>query len=98
MVNPADERLIYLQRVNRQLLKVGQGRIAGAKIIQCGPDSHRAQRFQFCHVCFKCLDQYALCDFQFKRRRRQSGFYQHGSDAFDKIVQRQLFYRHVDTD
>jgi hypothetical protein len=70
---PPHKRLIDLEERNRQLMKIAQGRIAGAEIVQAGLYLLRGELFQYCCDRFRVLHHVRFGHFDLETRRIDAG-------------------------
>jgi hypothetical protein len=62
----ADEAAVDLETIGRQLVEVGQGRVAGTEVVDGHRDSHGTQAFEQGNDGFEAADCNRFGDFQFQ--------------------------------
>ena len=76
----ADEGLVDLDLVERELVQVIERRVAGAEIVERQADAELLEMLDRHAGLFRFLQQQALGDFELEPLRAQAGFCQRGSD------------------
>ena len=95
-VEPGDERPVDLDRVERQVLQVGQRRVAGAEVVEHEPDAHVAQPAERPDPDLGLVHHDALGDLELERRRVEPGLGQDRVDLVDEVRLAELAGRQVD--
>ena len=92
----AHERLVDLDRVEREALQVGERRMAGAEIVEREADAELAHARQHLRGIFGVLHHQRLGQFELERAARDRRARQHGAQVLDQVVAQQLARRDVD--
>ncbi len=96
VVEPTHKRAIDLDRVERQVLQVSEGRIAGSEVIEDEQDAELAQGLQGPGAGFRLVHQDRLGDLQLEQVSRQARFRQDRRDLVDEVRLGELPSRQVD--
>ncbi len=83
--HPGHERPVELELVERQLVQVGQRRVAGAVVVHRDAHAEGAHRMQHVEAAIPNLHDRALGDLQDQRRGRQPELGERGGDAVGEI-------------
>ena len=97
-INVHHKRAVDFQRINRQVLEVGQAGVARAKVVQGKAHAVLAQQLHFCQCGFQVVGHHAFGQLQLQGQGVQAQLLQGGAHVIDKIGLSELagadVYRH----
>src|SRR5262249_15631854 len=92
----AHERLVDLDRVEREALQIRQRRMAGAEIVERQAGTELAHAREHLRGVFRILHDDRLGQLQLERTASEGRARQYAADILDEITAQQLARRHVD--
>src|SRR5919106_269146 len=98
VVDPIDERLGDLEHVDREVVQMAQGRIAGAEVVECEPHSELAQLSERLDRRRRILHRAALGDLEDKPIRWGAGVGENRLHVPDEVGASQFTLGQVDAD
>src|SRR5207245_7012947 len=82
----ADERMIDLQRVDRESLQIAQRGLAGVEVVERNADAELLQLIDRPYAGLRTLHRAAFGDFELQKPRRQAGLVDDLLHALDEVL------------